>query len=303
MTGLTATIVFQGDSLNYGETVQNISELKKFHRGNGDVHTFVSRQALRYDIVRIGGDRYGWHLDTVGREESKDEKNKTVIQYRPEVTIADSEEMDLFGYMKTAKGGNGNKRPAPVRLSHGISLETYKGEIEFLNNMGHAARLGQNPNIANHERHTSLYAYTVSIDMKRIGVDGDVILPHKERAKRVSELLDIVFSLHRNIRGRQEELSPLFVIGGLYDMHQPYFLGRTQLRPASRQYELHTAMLAETLERRYGKHAIGAHTHMGLLSGVFHNEGELRELLPSEQVHTVQGMLDVLQAAVEGYYE
>ena len=52
--GLTLTIIFKAQSLNYGEGIGNISELKKLTRGNGNVYTFASRQALRYDIARIG---------------------------------------------------------------------------------------------------------------------------------------------------------------------------------------------------------------------------------------------------------
>ena len=303
MAGLTLTIVFKGDSLNYGEGIGNISELKKFNRGNGDVHTFASRQAIRYDIVRLGAERYNWNLDTVGREKGEgDGPNKSVIQYSPKATIKDSEEMDLFGYMKTAKGDMGNKRSARVRLSHAVSLEPYRGDLEFLTNLGHASRIKENPNIATLERHTSLYSYTITIDLDNIGIDGDIVISNKEKASRIKGFLEIVFSLNRNIRGRQEDLSPLFIIGGLYDINQPYFLGRTQLIQVRHEYRLNSRMLQETLERRQGEHTVLEKTHVGLLSGVFSNENELRELVPQEQTHTVQGMLDNLLTQVENYY-
>ncbi|MGG0444705.1 hypothetical protein ABEZ87_10650, partial [Bacillus mycoides] len=34
-------------------------------------------------------------------------KSKSVVQYSPSATIQESEEMDLFGYMKTVKGDMG----------------------------------------------------------------------------------------------------------------------------------------------------------------------------------------------------
>ncbi|EJV73276.1 type I-B CRISPR-associated protein Cas7/Cst2/DevR [Bacillus cereus] len=303
MTGLTVTIVFQGDSLNYGEGIGNVSELKKFNRGNGDIHTFASRQAIRYDMVRLGAERYGWNLDTVGRDKGEGEgKNKSVVQYSPSATIQDSEEMDLFGYMKTVKGDMGNKRPASIRLSHAVSLEPYRGDLEFLTNLGHASRIKENPNIATSERHTSLYSYTITIDLDKIGVDGEIELPCEERARRIKEFLEIVFSLNRNIRGRQEDLSPLFVIGGLYAINQPYFLGRTQLVLAKREYRLNSIMLQEILERRSMGRTVQEQTHVGLLSGVFVNEGELRNLVSSDSTHTIQGMLDYLLQQVENYY-
>ena len=52
--GITITMIFKASSLNYGEGISNISELKKLSRGNGSVYTFASRQALRYDIARLG---------------------------------------------------------------------------------------------------------------------------------------------------------------------------------------------------------------------------------------------------------
>ncbi|MGQ8823848.1 type I-B CRISPR-associated protein Cas7/Cst2/DevR [Bacillus sp. NA_146.1] len=303
MAGLTLTIVFQGDSLNYGEGIGNVSELKKFNRGNGDIHTFASRQAIRYDMVRLGAERYGWNLDTVGRDKGEGEgKSKSVVQYSPSATIQESEEMDLFGYMKTVKGDMGNKRPASVRLSHAVSLEPYRGDLEFLTNLGHASRIKENPNIATLERHTSLYSYTITIDLDRIGVDGEIELSPEEKARRIKEFLEIVFSLNRNIRGRQEDLSPLFVIGGLYAINQPYFLGRTQLVPTKREYHLNSIMLQEILERRSMGRTVQEQTHVGLLSGVFVNEGELRNLVSSESTHTIQGMLDYLLQQVENYY-
>lgn len=45
--GLTVSIVFNAQSLNYGEGIGNISELKKLTRADGNMYTFASRQAIR----------------------------------------------------------------------------------------------------------------------------------------------------------------------------------------------------------------------------------------------------------------
>jgi CRISPR-associated protein Cst2 len=50
--GLTVSIIFDAMSLNYGEGVGNISELKKLSR-NGELYSYESRQAIRYDIYRL----------------------------------------------------------------------------------------------------------------------------------------------------------------------------------------------------------------------------------------------------------
>ena len=151
---LTATFIVEAGSLNYGEGFANIAELKKFNRADGNMYTFASRQSLRYDIVRLGNEWFGWNLDVVS-------KAKGTVQFNDDATVEDSVEMDLFGYLKTGK--QSIKRAAVVRLSHAISLEPYTGDMEFLNNMGLANRISENPNLANVENHISLYTYTITI--------------------------------------------------------------------------------------------------------------------------------------------
>ncbi len=87
--GLSITIIFKAQSLNYGEGIGNISELKKLSRGDGRTYTFASRQAIRYDIARLGNKIFGWNLEVV-------DKSKGTVQFKDELTIKDSQEMDLF---------------------------------------------------------------------------------------------------------------------------------------------------------------------------------------------------------------
>lgn len=49
--GLAVTIIFQAESANYGESLGNVSALKKISRNNGDQYTYISRQAIRYNII------------------------------------------------------------------------------------------------------------------------------------------------------------------------------------------------------------------------------------------------------------
>ena len=60
--GLTVSVIFNAQSLNYGEGIGNISELKKLTRADGNMYTFASRQALRYDVVRLGHEFFNWNL-------------------------------------------------------------------------------------------------------------------------------------------------------------------------------------------------------------------------------------------------
>ena len=88
--GLTVSVIFNAQSLNYGEGIGNISELKKLTRADGNMYTFASRQALRYDVVRLGHEFFNWNLQVV-------DKGKGTIQFKDELSIEDSQEMDLFG--------------------------------------------------------------------------------------------------------------------------------------------------------------------------------------------------------------
>lgn len=289
---LTMTVIFQANSLNYGEGIANISELKKFHRGDGEVYTYASRQSIRYDIVRLGNELFGWNLDTV-------DKASGVVQFKKDVTINDSAEMDLFGYLKTDK--NSQKRPAVVRLSHAISLEPYKSDLEFLNNMGLASRIGQDANLANIEQHHSFYTYTLTIDLNRVGVDGEIELPNEEKANRVLQLLEVLKVLNRNIRGRQENLAPLFVIGGMYNVANPFFLGRIQLSATANGWAIQTKPIKETMEQTFAGEAIGKDTRIGILSGVFANEGEFYDLF-NEQVMPVEPFFQYVSKQIQSYY-
>ena len=55
--GLTATIVFQASSANYGESWGNVASIKKLTRGDGQQYSYISRQAIRYDIVQQLGEK------------------------------------------------------------------------------------------------------------------------------------------------------------------------------------------------------------------------------------------------------
>ena len=295
--GLSITMIFKGQSLNYGEGIGNISELKKLTRGDGSVYTFASRQAIRYDIVRLGNKLFNWNLQVVNKE-------KGTIQFDDKLTIQDSEEMDLFGYMKTAKNDGSSIRSAAVRLSNAISLEDYKSDMEFLNNKGLADRIGEFPNLTNIEQHLSYYTYTITIDLEKIGKDedGEIELPNEEKAKRINQLLDIVKILNREIRGREENLSPVFVIGGMYDINSPFFLGRIKLNGKDGQFSIDTEMLKDTATLTIGENSISEDTKIGIVKNTFKNEKEIEEMFEGKTTN-IEEFFKNLKEKVEEYYK
>ena len=193
--GLTLTMVFLAESANYGEGVGNITALKKMTRGDFQQYSYISRQAIRYNIIQ----QLNWDNTPVDRKSG-------VVQFAPSATIEDYPEIDLFGYMKTTskddsiKGG-ATTRSAVARLSNAISLEPYQGELEFLTNMGLAVRGNLENGIAQSEVHRSYYAYTMSIDLDRVGIDGEIDIDKEEKAERVKILLDTMQYLYRDIKG------------------------------------------------------------------------------------------------------
>lgn len=299
-SGLTITMIFNAESLNYGEGIGNISELKKLSRGNGKVYTFASRQALRYDIARLGNKMFGWNLEVV-------DKSKGTVQFKDECTIKDSEEMDLFGYMKTSKksddkAGGSSIRSAAVRLSNAISLEDYKSDMDFLNNKGLADRINEFPNLANVEQHLSYYTYTVTIDLEKIGKDGEIELDNEVKMKRVIELLEILKVLNREIRGRKENLSPLFVIGGVYNLNSPYFLGRIELKNVKQKFAINTNILEDTMKLKIGENEISQDTNIGIVKDIFENEKEIEEKF-ANKVSNIQDFFENLEDSVKQYYK
>ena len=298
-SGLTITMIFKAQSLNYSEEIGNIAELKKLTRGNGDVYTFASRQALRYDIARLGNEMFNWNLQVV-------DKDKKTVQFSEKYTIEDSEEMDLFGYMRTIgksddKDGGANVRSAVVRLSNALSLEKYKSDIEFLSNKGMADRIKEHPNIANLEQHLSYYTYTVTIDLSKVGIDCDIELSNEVKRNRVIQLLEILKVLNRNIRGREENLSPVFVIGGIYTLNSPFFLGRIALNDKKEKFELDVDMLKDAMSLKLGEEFIKDDTRVGIVKNTFSNEDKINEMV-NNKVGTVQEFFEDIESKVSEYY-
>lgn len=298
-SGLTITMIFKAQSLNYSEGIGNIAELKKLTRGNGDVYTFASRQALRYDIARLGNEMFNWNLQVV-------DKDKKTVQFSEKYTIEDSEEMDLFGYMRTIgksddNDGGANVRSAVVRLSNALSLEKYKSDIEFLSNKGMADRIKEHPNIANLEQHLSYYTYTVTIDLSKVGIDCDIELSNEVKRNRVIQLLEILKVLNRNIRGREENLSPVFVIGGIYTLNSPFFLGRIALNDKKEKFELDVDMLKDAMSLKLGEEFIKDDTRVGIVKNTFSNEDKINEMVDNK-VGTVQEFFEDIESKVSEYY-
>ena len=292
--GLTLSIIFEAESANYGESFGNISSLKKLSRGDGNSYSYISRQALRYNIIN----QLGWDNTKVSNADK-------VVQFEKDASIENYPEIDFFGYMKTGKNsvnGSSNTRNAVVRLSNAIALESYNSDLDFLTNMALAKRGGMDNAIAQSEIHKSYYAYTVTIDLDKVGIDEIIKdkennkdkheIDNKEKAKRVKELLKVLKTLYRDIRGRRENLSPIFIIGGVYNIKNPFFENRLKVNKNNLEIKTITNVLDLDTE-------IKNNTICGLVDSMFSNTEEIKEKLKAQSISYV---IDELSKKVDEYY-
>jgi len=292
--GLTFTAIFLAESANYGEGIGNVATLKKISRNRGEQYTYISRQAIRYNIV----EQLGENKANVKAEGSGDKK---VVQFSAETTIKDYPELDFFGYMKTVKGDNSKNRSAIVRLSNAVSLETFKGDLEFLTNKGLVDRIDRNekvfPNIAQAEIHKSYYKYTVTIDLDKIGIDelDEIEIENEEKARRVNKLLDTISLLYRDIRGRREDLKPLFIIGGVYDIKNPFFENVVDVKNNKILVEKLTSGIYDFIEND---------TAVGIVKEQFENDTEIETELAKRNIKVlnVPEFFKQLKNKIDEYY-
>lgn len=290
--GLTLSIIFEAESANYGEGLGNVTSLKKISRGNGDSYSYISRQAMRYNIIQqMGVDTTPLGLDG------------TVIQFQMEATIKDYPEIDLFGYMKTGKPTK--TRSAVVRLSNAVALESFNADLDFLTNKGLLDRYNaQNlksddkfkdgGNIAQSEIHKSYYSYTITIDLDQVGIDKNdhIEIDNEEKTRRVVLLLNTTKFLYRDIKGRRENLSPIFAIGGVYDMKNPFFENRLIIK----NNKLSLKTIEDVLDL---SSEIKNSTHAGYITGIFANETEIEDKLSTKKLSE---LFEILETEVEKYY-
>ena len=293
MKGITLTIITSKiQSVNYGETIGNVSTLKKLSVGTGNrkrLITYFSDKAIKFDVKRIGREMFGWKLmdksiteifkKCITKDLKFDDKefNKRMIREYIEFDLFGGMFADIGGIEKTIKEDIKEeimkmidekimkmnikkeekkmerkieieveklKRTQPVRFSDGYSISEFVYDMNLINDIDAYNRYIQyiagqkKQSLVYPEEHFAHYIYTVNMDLDRVGAYDDEEngrVKYKSvfeddyttRANRVKELLRIImFYLNRNIRGRTENLTPVFLIGGVYDVKHPFFMGK-----------------------------------------------------------------------------
>jgi CRISPR-associated protein Cst2 len=299
---LTMTVVFYGKSLNFGESMGTVGTLKKYFK-NGATYSYISRQALMYDMRRM-------LIEKNPIWDTKLDNAKNTIQYDPNVQIQDCPEIDLFGYMKTVKGSGSKVRRAPVRVSDGISLTPWNGDITFNNNMGLAQRSGGPASTEGllpyqYEAHSSFYSYTITVNLDEIGIDTNESadpISQQERINRIHSFLDVVENLHRHIRGSAESLSPHFVIGGVYPTGNPIFYNLAEIETKAGRAILKVNELVTRMDGNLGDDRVADFTRIGIGATTLEiDQDQLKAQRPVSMTTVGEFFRDV-KKDVETYY-
>ncbi|MDK2823624.1 MAG: CRISPR-associated protein Cst2 [Clostridia bacterium] len=201
----------------------NISSIKKISRGV-DQFPYGSSQWVRRSLREQLG-TMGW---TLSEGVAASDKGASTTLQKPANYIDD----DLFGFMGTEKGSDGEKgsstkRTSPVRVSPLIALDRYEGDLDFgTNYMG--VKAGGTPNIFETEIHSGIFRGTILIELDRVGCgEGfERELPVEDKAKRVNALLTAFKNLWST--GRQTrflaDISPKFLAASILTVKNPIFL-------------------------------------------------------------------------------
>ena len=98
--------------------------------------------------------------------------------------------------------------------------------------------------------------------------------------------------LYRDIKGRRENLSPLFIIGGRYRRKNPFFENRIKMQ----KNEINVDTLLEIMESDTD---IKENTFVGVMSDIFDNDSDIKKKLSAKSVGET---FKHLKEEVETYY-
>ncbi|MDO5037393.1 MAG: type I-B CRISPR-associated protein Cas7/Cst2/DevR [Tissierellia bacterium] len=227
---LTLTIIARMTA-NYGEGLGNIGSVQKVFK-NGKAYAIRSRESIKNALMVQSG-----LYDDLEVDVGKNVTQKTVNEDK---NASNSPALE-GGYMNTAdksEGGTTKIRKSSFYLTDAIDFDPFINETRFHNNLFLAQTSAKQQGINlqegakeaglmpyQYEYSKSLKAYSMTIDLDRIGVDDnfhDQADP-KERARRVHALLDGVANLSLVVRGNLDNAEPLFIVGGLGDKKTHYF--------------------------------------------------------------------------------
>jgi CRISPR-associated protein Cst2 len=131
---------------------------------------------------------------------------------------------------------------------------------------------------------------------------GDPVIDSSERIRRISVFLDGIKTLYRDIRGRREDLSPQFVIGGISDTGNPLFYNILKVEYKGGSDVLKIDPIADRLNFTVppDNKPIKELFHTGVIDKIFANDKDIREKLPN--VTGIEDFFGKVKKAVSSYY-
>jgi CRISPR-associated protein Cst2 len=268
-------------SINGSTTEGNIATIKKITLPNGDTLPYISGQSMKYQIRRKLEDK-GYVLSSVTKSEAGGKgKAPDISEGNPDKNIDD----DLFGYLIPEKGGT-RRRTAPVRVTPAIGLFKYANDRDFgtkskEQSTGDSEAGG---NIFETEIYNNFFRGTVLVESDRVGQFLKSETKGKEnvnnttpevRKKRVTDLFDSIATLWGG--GKQgrflTDMSPKFFVFTAQTDKTPIFLETLLMSPDG------SILLEPIKEVLDSKSSLIETTIIGLQSGIFANETEIKEQL------------------------
>ena len=104
--------------------------------------------------------------------------------------------------------------------------------------------------------------------------------------------MDTLQYLYRDIKGRRENLSPLFMIGGRYERKNPFFENRIKI-------EKNNICIPPLQELISGEKELQEYTRSGVVTDIFDNDQKIKSEL---QATTIGNVFSYLKKEVEEYY-
>ena len=108
--------------------------------------------------------------------------------------------------------------------------------------------------------------------------------------------MEVIATLYRDIKGRRENLRPLFVIGGSYDSKNPFFQNMIDIKNNKINIEKISDSIYDFIKKD---------TNIGMIKKQFDNDEEIREQMSKNgiEVSSVSEFFQNLKEKVKEYYE
>ncbi len=282
---------------NSSEGAGNIVVIKKLQDRMGQYYTYVSGQAFRY-YLRETLNELGMSLTPVDNKgmyviESKEKDDKKRYKY----IIEQHPDLDLFGFMEAEKGGKkmALRRWSPVKVSPLISIFPWQGESDLLTRKKAGQEGGDlvkvEINALNFMRGSMIIdADVIGSMVDEMTLARQLLIEEEERRRRLTLLLDALKSLDGGAKKARllDDITPKFLIATKQVAGTPIFLNALDL---TENHEVKIGLIQEVLDDY--QHIIKDYV-VGLRSGVFANEGEIKEAF-KDRVKSVNQAIDAIK--------